>query len=99
MRIEDIPVDENGMVDPESGGMSVAPDDPFHLPEHRRPFELGGIGPDLVWAIEEEELVEGLVYRPDPADPCHGFIEPASRMHLEDYEELLALTRDDWRLL
>jgi hypothetical protein len=100
VRQEDVLVDEEDMVDPEAGGMSVCPNNPFNLEEHRRPAEFGGHGRDPVWMIEEDVLIEGLLYRPDPDDPAkHGFIEPAWRMSVEDYEELLALTRDDWRLV
>lgn len=32
----DIPVTGQELVKPETGGMSVSPDSPFHLPKHRR---------------------------------------------------------------
>lgn len=42
----------NGGVQPERGGMSVAPDDPMHLPEEFRPEALGGTGRLPVFSIE-----------------------------------------------
>lgn len=42
VRLEgDIPIADTGEVQPETGGMSVAVDDPQHLPRHRRPPEHG----------------------------------------------------------
>jgi hypothetical protein len=96
----DIPVDDYGEVEPYSGGMSVTPDSPDRLPAFRRPPNHGGTGLDPVWEIDSDRLGDGLVYRPDPRRPdFHGFIEPARRMRLDEYENLLALTRDDWRLV
>jgi hypothetical protein len=93
-------MDDEGMVDPESGGMSVSPESPEYLPTHRRPPSLGGTGLDPCWEIADEELGEGLVYRVDEDEPLpHGFVEPAWRMHLDEYEDLLAATRELWRRL
>jgi len=47
----DIPVEASGRVRPETGGMSVAPDDPRRLPKPRRPFSLGGTGRHPVFAL------------------------------------------------
>src|SRR5947209_19528862 len=60
----DIPVDSQGYVYPETGGLSVAPTDPIHLPTHRRPPELGGTGKDPVWRLSIQTLDESLRYRP-----------------------------------
>ncbi|MEX3970503.1 RHS repeat-associated core domain-containing protein [Paraburkholderia caribensis] len=38
----DIPVDSNGMVHPDTGGISVAPESTANLPPHRPPESLGG---------------------------------------------------------
>jgi hypothetical protein len=95
----DIPVDDEEEVEPFTGGMSVSPDSPDHLPAHRRPPSHGGTGLDPVWELASEDLVDGLVYRPDDARPeAHGFVEPAWRMRFDEYNDLLALTRADWRL-
>jgi hypothetical protein len=95
----DIPVNDDDEVEPFAGGMSVSPDSPQHLPEHRRPEGHGGTGLDPVWEFDTSALGDGLVYRPDDSRPeAHGFIEPAWRMRLDEYEDLLALTRDSWKL-
>jgi hypothetical protein len=95
----DIPVDDEDEVEPFSGGMSVTPDSPDGLPSHRLPPNHGGTGKDPLWVIDSDELGDGLIYRPDDASPdTHGFVEPARKMRLNDFEDLLALTRDSWRL-
>lgn len=82
---------------PDDGGMSVAPDDPMRLLKHRRPPSVGGIGQDPVWYIEIGELGADLQFRQDR--PTHGVIEPARPMTLQDFEDALARTRPDWKLL
>lgn len=77
--------------------MSISPDDPQNLPEHRRPPEFGGTGKDPVWGIGELDLGDLLAYRPDPRHTSHGFIEPASTMTFEDYLQALHGTRGRWR--
>ncbi len=78
--------------------MSVAYETPQNLPEHRRPPNHGGTGPDPVWELDEGDLAEGLAYREDEELLGHGFIEPAWTMELSDYEEALAVTRSSWRI-
>jgi hypothetical protein len=92
----DIPVDDAGMVEPGTGGMSVAEGSLEHLPAHRRPPAHGGTGLDPVWRIEEDDLGEGLTYRLEEPPPAHGMVEPAWGMHLEEFELALAETRDLW---
>ena len=98
VRIEgDILIQEDGTVEPSTGGMSVAIDDPRHLPPHRRPPAHGGWGPDRVWRIEVDDLPSSLVFRPDPEDPLrHGFVEPMETMMLADYQDALAASRAMW---
>jgi hypothetical protein len=94
----DIEVDSSGWLEPEKGGMSVAPGSPANLPKHRRPPEYGGTGPDPVWRIESDDLGDDLVFRPDPGDPNgHGFLEPKTAMYLEEYERALEATRAKWQ--
>lgn len=93
----DIPVDDAGLVRPGKGGMSVSPDDPHNLPRHRLPPELGGTGKDPAWAIGEYELGDQLAYRPDPANPTHGFVEPAGIMLFDEYQRALHATQARWR--
>jgi hypothetical protein len=90
----DISPDPEGNVHPMSGGMSVAPDDAMFLPQHRRPDELGGTGPDPVWQLEDAKLLPGLSFREDYS--THGLIEPAQTMQLSSYEVSLAATQQAW---
>jgi hypothetical protein len=101
----DIPVDENGNVHPETGGMSVAPEWrslPWHLIP-RRLHRRGRGGNNLIcWRLgagvfEEAPLNADLALRPDPAAPAeHGFVEPTHVMAIAEYQAALAGTRDDW---
>jgi hypothetical protein len=82
---------------PGVGGMSVSPEDPANLPPFRRPPEFGGVGRDPVWALMADELGPDLRYRPDPANPAHGFVEPARPMPLKAYQDALTQTQARWR--
>ncbi|MEW5861386.1 MAG: hypothetical protein AB1861_29080 [Cyanobacteriota bacterium] len=78
-------------------GMSVAPDDPRYLPEHRRPAFFGGKGKDPVWRISDDQLGSELAYRQDSSR--HGVIGPAKQgMVLAEYQNALASTQDKWTL-
>lgn len=93
----DIAPDATGLVHPNTGGMSVAPDDPMNLPEHRRPTECGGVGTDPLFRIRRDSLGPDLQYRVDPTNPAkHGFIEPARAMTVSEYQQALAATRSEW---
>lgn len=95
----DIVAGPDGLVRGGFGGLSVVPDSPRHLPEHRRPPEFGGISKDNVWVIAVSALGPDLVYREDADMPgAHGFVEPARAMRLVEYERASALIRDAWRL-
>jgi hypothetical protein len=84
-------------VSPGAGGMSVSPDDPFHLPYIRRPPEFGGTGRDPVWELADSDLGPDLMYRPDPGKLGHGFVEPVRVVALADYQAALAATQARWR--
>ena len=72
----DIPVGDDGMVSPGTGGMPVN-DSATGMPEYRRPPALGGSGKDLnMYCMDSCDLPPGLNYRPDPGLPGHGFVEP-----------------------
>ncbi len=93
----DIPVDPEGYVYPQTGGLSVAPGDPMYLPDVRRSRELGGRGKDPVWRLDVENLPTGLIYRADPKNrERHGFIEPVQVMLFEEFQALVAATRPHW---
>ena len=82
---------------PRQGGLSVSPDDPMNLPYFRRPPALQGVGKDPVWSIADLELGPDLIYRPDPAQAGHGFVEPARSMTLNEYQDALAQTQGRWK--
>ena len=84
-------------VPPGQGGMSVNPDDPLNLPVIRRPPTFGGVGKDPVWMIDTADLPAELYFRPDPASPKHGFLEPCRAMTLGEYTRMLMSTRGSWR--
>ena len=92
----DIPVFPGDMVRPATGGMSVALDDPRHLPKFRRPRCLGGEGRDPVFAIEVALVPDSLVVRPDR--PPHALVEPRAECRLARYEQVLYGTRHLWRM-
>ena len=85
------------VVNPGVGGMSVAPDEPIHLPRFLRPPAFGGTGKDPVWVIDEADLPPELTVRRDKA--IHGMIEPKTDMTLTEYESALASTRGEWQLV
>lgn len=93
----DITIQDDGTVEPGTGGMSVAFNTPKNIRKHRRSREYGGFGPDPVWRIEEDDLPSGLTCRADPNDLSrHGLIEPIESMELAHFQELLASTRGFW---
>jgi hypothetical protein len=51
--IREIPVGEDGIVEPETGSMSVALDAAQNLPKPRLPRSLGGEGRDPVFAMRK----------------------------------------------
>jgi hypothetical protein len=106
----DITVGEDGMVEPYTGGMSVAPEWRL-LPVHRIPRRLRAKFPQaagknavILWRMGDGLFSPGpfadrLQFRPDPVKPgSHGLIEPATRMPDTEYQRALAETRDQWIL-
>jgi len=103
----DIPVDSNGNVAPNTGGMSVAPrwQD---LPLHRIPRRLRNIVPsavgndkDACWRMGdgpfvEDAVADGLMLRPDRT--AHGNVEPSETMSLVRYRGFIAATREVWEV-
>jgi hypothetical protein len=92
----ELEVDEYGLVYPEGGGLSVAPDDIQNLVRHRRPPTHGGTGLDPVWELDLGELPEALSYR--QTSDKHGLLEPSECMYLSEYEEAIVETRGTWTL-
>lgn len=89
----DVEPDAAGNVHP-GRGLSIAPDDLYSLPGHRRPQEHGGTGRDPVWVINEPSLSEALEVSVDR--PEHGVIGPSAPTALNQYQETLADTQTDW---
>jgi hypothetical protein len=81
---------------PGTGGLSTVPDDPIHLPHHRRPAILGGPGRDPVWVIDSSTLGTDLAARQD--QPTHVHVEPAAPMTLQSFQDALTATRPLWRV-
>ena len=92
----DIPIQAGGWVLPNTGGMSVAVDDPRELPFHRRPPSLKGCGRDPVFALDGPLLPATLNARVERFP--HALIEPQERVVLDDYETALESTREQWHL-
>lgn len=94
----DIALDPAGDVHPETGGMSVTPDDPSRMNMLRRPRTLGGLGKDPLWVLDGMALGDDLAWRRDPDAPdAHAFVEPARVMRLDTYRGALCGTRNQWR--
>ena len=79
----DLTPDVDGTVQPDTGGMSVIPDDPNDLPYHRRPISLEGSSTWPVWVISSPDIVSPLAIR--PTDPKHWLIAPSRPMTLEKF--------------
>jgi hypothetical protein len=100
---QDINLDEKGFVWPGTGGMSVAPNSTWNVPNHRRPRGMGmgssGKFDDRMYALADASIpADKLNVRADPIRPYwHAFVEPAVRIELAGYETNLASTRNDWR--
>jgi hypothetical protein len=101
----DLPVDENGNVHPEMGGMSVSPDwkllPYFLIPKRLRQLVPAARGSNSrrCWKMgdgpfELGNLAEGLVLRPDSQE--HGVVEPAQATSLTEFQAELAATREHW---
>ena len=92
--IRDLPVGEDGMVEPKTGGMSVALDAVQNLPKPRLPRSLGGEGRDPIFTMRRAVVVDKLILRIDRYP--HAFVEPIHRCLLVEFESDLARTRSFW---
>ena len=100
----DIPATD-GLVRPETGGMSVVPAW-RDLKTHRIPRRLRHLAPDArgpnedaCWVMGQGPfgpgpVADGLTLR--PTSPDHGLVEPSESMLLDHYQTSLAATRDAW---
>jgi hypothetical protein len=101
----DLPVESDGTVRPNTGGMSVAPAW-RHLPRWRISRRLRGQiegasgSPNVFcWRMGSgpfiaERVATHLLLHPDSS--AHGTVEPDRQMPLSDYQGALAATRDQW---
>jgi hypothetical protein len=101
----DVPVDADGTVQPNTGGMSVSPGwrslPVWRIPRRLRGKIEGASGsPKLFcWRMGtgpfvEDAVAEDLVLKPDSA--THGTVQPERPMALSVYQGALANTRDQW---
>lgn len=89
----DLPVDDNGAVEPETGGMSVFAD-PMSIPRSYRPQSLLGTGNKPIWSIAVATVPDGLRVAHDHDD--HWLVEPSVQQPAGDYVERLEATQNDW---
>ena len=99
---DDIALQEDGLLHPGTGGMTVVPDDPMFIPEWRRPKALpGGKSKDPLWVMSHLDVPDQLVYVPDDPNEngivIHGLLEPAAIVTEAQFQADLASTKDDWR--
>jgi len=92
----DLPVGEDGTVEPATGGMSVALDAARNLPKPRLPRSLGGEGRDPIFTMFTAGVPATLFLRPDRYP--HALIEPGGRCPLSHFETDLAGTRTEQSL-
>jgi hypothetical protein len=90
----DIAVGEDGMVEPGTGGMSVALDAAVNLPKPRLPKPLGGEGRDPVFSMVRANVPSTLLLRQDRYP--HALVEPGRRCPFPVFESDLASTRSLW---
>lgn len=95
VRVRDLHPRLSGLVDPLEGGVSVTPEGHEHLP--RAALLQLNRGKGTLFALDTDTLPKELVYRPDPDDDHHGFIEPASPTKFESYQRAVQGTSDLWQ--
>ena len=101
--------DANGVVRPNTGGMSVMPSitsvlkrQPHLVPKDLRSKFPGARGGNVrrVWSygagiFTSAALTAGLVLRVESS--YHGLVKPSTQMMLSEYQQALAQTQDGWR--
>lgn len=91
----DVALDALGRVVPGQGGMSATVDEAARMPPARRPKWLGhGLSEDPLFRSTSAELGEGLTVRIDRG--ARALVEPVRLRPLEEFEELLAASRERW---
>lgn len=103
----DIPIDEDQMVRPKTGGLSVAPDwrvlPYFLIPRRLQNKSARARGNNNLACFrfeglefQEVQINVELVLQPDSGQ--HGTIEPNREMTLATFQSSLAGTRDSWTI-
>jgi hypothetical protein len=91
----DIVVAGDGKVRPLGGGLSVV-NDWRQLPDSMTPVYLGGSNKrETMYSLDEAVLSGGLRIRQQGPE-WHYMIEPVKAMPIEEYEDLLKGTREQW---
>lgn len=67
---------------------------PQALPQYRRPAKFGGNGKKPLWEIDSSKITGDLEAIQD--NPTHVIIRPKVTMLLNNYENALANTQNDW---
>ncbi len=104
----DIPVDDDGNVAPNTGGLSVAPSwrnlPPGRIPRRLRPVfgRARGSNRYCGWVIGDGEFEDGaidagLFFRRDK--PTHGVVEPEQTTTFDDFQTCIAATREQWQVI
>lgn len=95
---DDVPaLNDDDEVDSLGGGLSTTPDDPWLLPQFRRPESLGGTSKHPVWSIRRYQLTpQSLSSRWDSI--THESVLPAQQSNLRDYVSNIHSTCPDWVL-
>jgi hypothetical protein len=90
--------DEDGNVRSLGGGISCS-DDWRKLPAGFRPPALDGTSKrEIVFEIDREIAERAFAVRKHEPPPGHYVLEPKRKMPIQTYEELLSITRREWRV-
>ncbi len=101
IRDVDVTVNDEGLVVPAGGGMSVATGSFWNLPPHRSPKGLGngssGAAADFVYRVALPfDAALNLCVREDIPEEHHAVVEPSVPVSRVAYEAALAATRSAW---
>lgn len=91
-------INDDELVYPGGGGMSVTPDDVLLLPQSRRPRSLGGTGRKPIWSLSTDLLSKhSLGCRQD--DVSHALVEVSEPMPLAKFNANIGDTAPDWEVV
>ena len=66
----------------------------YSLMPHLLPTAYGGTAREPLWWVDDHRVTPPLAVR--PSGHPHMQVEPSAPMPLQDYEDALERTRDDW---